>query len=637
MVENSKNQSLPKKVFGLLKRIIRYFPARFILFGFFFAYIFLSNFQFQVIENQILVSFFQFFQIPAYIDNDIFVGSPYNSVEFAPPTHTQILFLIFFPSLAISTRATLEARAKILLFGMLCFLTFTVTQFLTIASLLTLGFASQMAFMQASIIVTGIVASVVVEITLFSILKLPKRTKVSVIIKRSYVDEYVYLALTLIGSILLVYFVTTIFKLQIDSPVTAYLALSIFTILSFRYFISYFIYEIKTPHWSKEPLFRVNTQNGAMPVSFLLPAYNEEKHIKRSIESIDKAASRYPGKTEIIVVNDGSTDDTRRIASEAILNLKHANGKVFNIPNSGKGFALQYGLKRTTGDVVFRIDSDSAIDERAISPIMNHFKDPRVGSVSGLILPLEEKSWLQKVWILQFYLLAFYRREWELIDSVLSQPGAFSIFRKDALIRVGGWVDHQLGEDGEITVRLGRCGYRNEYEQHALAFSDVPANLKDLREQRVRWSIAFYHARAANLNVIKEFKGPLSLMYVLALLREGSQFTGALFLPFLLAEAVVGHEFSIYNLASLLGISLGLITIELLTYGLQGIVNLYFLLKFKKYYLIKYLPLLRIYDLIHSMFIEPEAVEILLSVSSRWKEHTKELSAALRKKVREGI
>jgi biofilm PGA synthesis N-glycosyltransferase PgaC len=412
---------------------------------------------------------------------------------------------------------------------------------------------------------------------------------------------------------------------------------SIFTILSFRYFVSYFIFEIRIPHWTRHASIDNSNKNNLISVSFLLPAYNEEKHIKRCIESIDLAASRYPSKTEIIVINDGSTDKTRDIASLAVLGLKYASGRVYNIPNSGKGFALQYGLKQTNGDIVFRIDSDSAIDKNAIAPIMNHFQDPTVGSVSGLILPLEEKNWIQKIWILQLHLLVFYRREWELIDSVLSQPGAFSAYRKDALIKVGGWADHQLGEDGEITVRLGRCGYRNAYESHSISYSDVPSNLMDLREQRVRWCIAFYHARAANLNVIREFKGPLSFVYGLALLRQVSILASGLFVPFIIAQAVIGNNFSIYNLTSILGISFGLMSIELLTYGLQGIVNTYFLFKSKRLDLIKYLPFIRLYDLIHSMFFEPEAAEILLLVSSRWKEHNKELSQALRKKIKEGI
>lgn len=630
MQEKTKNKNLPDRP-NLLVRVLRYFPIRFILCGFFFAYVFLSNPQIQIFENHLVVGLFEFFHIPAYIDGNLVVGGPHDAVEFIIPTDTQVLFLIFFPTLAVATQAGLVPRVKILLFGMLCFIAFALAQFLIITFMTTLGLSSQMLFMQINIIVTGMIATGIITSTLFSIMKLPRRTKVNTVIKRSYLDQYAYLALMLAGSVLLIYLVTTIFNIQADSPVASYLSVNIITTLSFRYFISYFIYEIKMPRWAKSAM------HNPMTVTFLLPAYNEEVHIKRSIESIDRAASRYSGNTEIIIVNDGSTDDTKKIASDAILNLRHASGKVFNIPNSGRGFALQYGLKRSTGDAIFRIDADSTIDKNAIEPIIRHFNDPSVGSVSGLILPLEEKNWIQKLWILQFYLLTFYRREWELIDSVLSQPGAFSVFRKDALVKAGGWVDHQLGEDGEITVRLGRCGYRNEYEQHAVAFSDVPTSLKDLREQRVRWSMAFYHARAANLDVIKESKGPMSSMYMLALLQRSAEFASALFLPFLLAQAITRHAFTANDMVSLFGISLGLITVEILYYGLHYTVNAYFLIKFKKLYLLKFIPMLRIYEMIHSTFIVPEAVEILLSTTSRWKEHSKELTVALRKKVREGV
>ncbi len=536
--------------FQVLERIFQYFPVRFMICGFFFTYLLLSNSQLQLFENQTLVSILHFFQIPSYLDGDIFVGSMFNLVEFAPPINTQTFFLIFFLSFAVSTTSPIKTRFKILFFGGFYFLACIGSQFLTIVTLLSLGFVSQVTFMQASIAVTAIVSAIVIETCLLYTMKLPQRTKINMIIKRRYIDEWAYLIVSLAGSILLVYVVTTLFKIQVDSVVSTYLAVSIFTILSFRYFVSYFIFETRIPQWVKHAQIR-NNRNISSPVSFLLPAYNEEKHIKRCIESIDLAASKYPGKTEIIVVNDGSSDRTREIASAAVLNLKYASGKVFNITNSGKGFALQYGLKQTSGEVIFRIDSDSAIDEGAIGPIMNHFQDPTVGSVSGLILPLEEKNWIQKIWILQLYLLVFYRREWELIDSVLSQPGAFSIYRKDALIKVGGWADHQLGEDGEITVRLGRCGYRNAYEPHSISYSDVPSNLQDLREQRVRWCIAFYHARSANLNVIKEFRGPLSFIYGLALLRQVSVLASGLFVPFMVAHVVIGNNFSISNITSI--------------------------------------------------------------------------------------
>ncbi len=605
--------------------------------AFFFLYIFLSNTYLQTLENGMLVDIFHFFRVPSYIDGHLFIGNSYSHIQFSSPTDTQTLFLIFFPSLAVCTSATLESRIRILIFGGLCFIGFVLSQFLIISGMLALGITSSTAFMQVSIISTGIVGSLIIEASLFTTMRLPKSTKVRVQIKRSYIDQYAILFLLLMGSFLLVYFMTTILNLKNDSAVTAYLALNLSTIFFFRYYVAYFFYETKTPTWVKVIKFQqIADRNNNMPLSFLLPAYNEEKHIRRCIESIDKAAAKYPGRTEIIVINDGSTDDTRSIASSAIFNLKHASGKVFNIPNSGKGFALQYGLKRITGDVVFRIDSDSAIAENSIARVMNHFRDPWVGSVSGLILPLEEKSWLQKIWILHYALITFYKRGWELTDSFLVQPGAFSVFRKDALVKVGGWADDILGEDSDIVVRLARAGYRNEYEQFAIAQSDIPDNLKDLREQRLRWSMSFYQARAANLDTIKEFNGPLSVMFTMSILEHGLQYASALFVPFLLAQIVTGHN-SINSLTALLGISVGLLTIELVTYGLQSLVNIYFLFKFNKSHIIKYIPMMRLYYFIYGMFIEPEAMEILLSVSSRWKLHSEKITKSLRKKVKEGI
>lgn len=620
------------------KRILCYFPIRFSLAGLFFSCILLSTTSVQTLETQILSTLLNLVHIPTYVDGNLVVtGNIYSPIKFSTPIQTQILFLIFFLSLAACTRSTFETRLKILFYGLLCFGAFLVTQFTIITILFSLGFTSTMIFLQASTVLTGIVGSLFIELSLFSTIKLPERIKVTASINRSYIDEYVILIILLAGASFLVYFLITALNLQNNSPVTAYLALNMSTILYFRYYLAYFIYEIKTPGWVKSHKLNHKIDSDTMRLSFLLPAYNEEKHIRRCIESIDKAAAKYHGSTEVVVVNDGSSDATRKIASEAILDLKNASGIVYNIPNSGKGVALQYGLSRVSGDVIFRIDTDSFIDENAIHRVMNHFKDPFVGSVSGMILPLEEKSWIQKIWVLHYALLTFYKRGWELTDSVLVQPGAFSVFRKAALIQVGGWAEDLLGEDSDITVKLARCGYRNEYEQHAVVFSDIPSNLGDLREQRLRWSMSFYHARSAHLGVIKDFNGPISVMYSLNIVEHGLGYANALFLPFLIATFLTGYNSSILALAALVGVSVGLLAIEFVIYGLQSIVYVYFLYKFKKLCIIKYIPMMRLYGFIYSIFIETEGIEILLSVTSKWKtQHTKELTASLRRKIKEG-
>lgn len=605
----------------------------------FFSYVLLSNSFIETLEEQILFGLLQFFRVSSfYLDGNLFVGSFYSSSQYFPPVHTQVLFLIFFPSLALATRSTFEIRMRILLFGGLCFIAFITIQFLIILTMLALGVTSDVGLVQASIIFTGVTAALVIEALLFTTITLPKQTKVQVAIKRSYIDEYVYLALLLLISSLLIYFIFTILQIKTDSPIASYVALNVSTILSFKYYLSYFLWEARAPIWAKWIRTQQKIQySNNMAVSFLLPAYNEEKHIKKCVESIDRAAANYSGNTEIIIVNDGSTDNTGKISEEAIHNIKHCTGKVFHLPNSGKGIALQYGLERLTGDIVFRIDSDSIVDEYAITPILNHFKDPQVGSVSGMIFPMEEKSLWQKAMILLGCLFVFYRRGQELIDSILVQPGAFSVFRKEALIKVGGWARDQFGEDGELTIRLGRYGYKNEFEQHAIILSEAPRNLKELREQRIRWGIAYYHSRARNLQIIKEFNGPRSIMYILNLLSHGGGFAQALFWPFLIAAVLTDERYSIYNFVTLLGIPLQLIVIELVVFGLQYILYIYFLFRFKKLYCIKYIPLMRLYVLVLTVFFKPEAMEILLFWSSKWKQHTKESNDALKKIIKKPI
>src|SRR5229473_106518 len=93
----------------LLKKTILYFPTRFFICGFFFAYILLNNMYLQTTENQILFNLLQFFQIPSFINNQsLFVGNIYSPTDLSPPVKTHILFLIFFPSLAIATSASLD-------------------------------------------------------------------------------------------------------------------------------------------------------------------------------------------------------------------------------------------------------------------------------------------------------------------------------------------------------------------------------------------------------------------------------------------------------------------------------------------------------------------------------------------------
>ena len=476
---------------------------------------------------------------------------------------------------------------------------------------------------------------------LFSALKLPTRTKVEPIIKRKYGKEYAFLIVSMAAAVLLVYSLLEVLDITMDSPITAYFALNIVTIMIFSYYLSFFIYSLKPRTWLKSTASSDNAQDSCS-ISFLLPARNEEKIIERCLRSIDAAASKYSGKTEIVVVNDGSSDDTEKIAGQILGDLKFATGKLINIPKSGKGYALQHGLESTSGDIIFRIDADSVLDEGAIGPIIRHFKNPEVGCVSGMIFPLESNTiWQKSLGLMFIYYMSVIKRGQELFDSVLVQAGAFSVFRRDALLKIGGWAMKQFGEDGEITNRMGRYGYRNELELDSLLYSEVPSNLTHFIYQRSRWSIAFYHARGKNLDVVispAAYKSPRAIIFLIALLTHGLSFAHGLVLPYIAATFVTGTlVIWLSDIPSFLNFAYKFALLQGIIMLVQIAVIAYNLPRFKKFGDIKYYPMLRVMSFVLSTIIRPQALEILLSWSSKHKEYNEnaydELATEMKKSV----
>jgi cellulose synthase/poly-beta-1,6-N-acetylglucosamine synthase-like glycosyltransferase len=577
----------------------------------------------------------EFINAPShYLHGDLFVGRFEAPVKFTPPITTQSLFLIFILSVLIAAKTSLEIRLKMLVFAGLMFVGFIVTQFATINVLSAIGAADEIAFTRISLITSALVAGGIIELALFSTLTLPKPTKIKKVIQRSYKEEYLITAALLLASFITVYFILHYLDIRNDTVASAYAAGNIASIISFRYYLAYFIYEVLPPRWTRWK----ENENQHIPVSFLLPAFNEEKTVKQLIESIDKAATKYKGPVEIVLVNDGSTDRTGEIAAQAFEKLKIAKYKQFNIPNSGKGFALKFGLKNTSGEVIFRIDADSVIHEDAILKIMRHFRDPTVGSVSGMIFPLEEKSIWQKSMVLLGAVFLYYKRGQELIDSILCQPGAFSVFRKEALVKAGGWAENQFGEDGEITVRIGRYGYRSTFEQQAVAFSEAPSTLRDLRHQRLRWGIAYYYSRARNMEIIRDFEGPRSIMYFLNILTHGAGFVHAVMWPFLLMAGLLGlSAVDFGTITRSIGIPLQVTSVLLLVIIVNITIYAYFLVRFHKTSLMKYIPFMSVLSILLAYFLKPEALGILLNYSAKYKVHKKENYDVLRKNILKGF
>jgi cellulose synthase/poly-beta-1,6-N-acetylglucosamine synthase-like glycosyltransferase len=262
------------------------------------------------------------------------------------------------------------------------------------------------------------------------------------------------------------------------------------------------------------------------PVSILIPAYNEGSGIAEAIRSADAAARLYPGATEILVGNDGSTDATLTEAIGAIRELREATGAVLDLPHGGKSSALNAMLRVARGEIIVRVDADSRISSTlGFSALVPHFADRDIGGVQGLILPLQQEGWTRR---LRFIEIAwnhlFLRRATMGVRACQVIDGAFSAYRRSDLLAVGGWVPWN-GEDTEITIRLQRRGYRMRLETEAAAFEDVPENYRKLERQRIRWGRGGIYARYRHLypSFTEAWAfGGLAMLYWLALfIRSG--------------------------------------------------------------------------------------------------------------------
>jgi cellulose synthase/poly-beta-1,6-N-acetylglucosamine synthase-like glycosyltransferase len=641
-------------MFSNFKKIISYFPLRYYSASIFFA-IFLINGAQSIKDAQeyAIISALHVLNIPAFMSKgDLFVGenSESGSTKIDLPVYVQLLFLMLFPSLAFTVRTNFPTRIKLLLSGFLCFSAFIGVGLGSIVIMSALQIIdSVVLFKSVSITASILIGCLVIELALFSTIRIPEKTKIKPVIKRGYVKEYAYLALLILTASTIVYGVVMYLYVDIDSPIVDYAHLYLFLNLSgvvtFGFFLSNFIFEAKRHGtWkmkrSRESLARSYVDSNRMPsVSFLIPAYNEERLAGGCIASIDKAAAKYDGEVEIIFMNDGSTDGTERVVTEAIANLKHCSGRLFNISNSGKGFALVYGLDKTRGEIIFRTDADSIIDENALTPMMRHFKDPTVGSVCGWVFPIQDKGMWIKV---QNVLCANYmytKRAQDVLDSIITQPGSSTSFRRDALIKVGGWEDNIFGEDGEITNRIARYGYREVFEPSATVYSEHPSTLTGLLQQRSRWGVAFYHSRGRNLRLVREVRNPRSLIFLWNIVSHGGGLARSLIWPYLAASIISGvlnlsfiseGSASSILLSKLVAIQVSIVVIQLGLYG-------YRLKKVGKLRDLKYYPFLRLVNFILNAIVKPQVIDVMLFWSSRWREYNTESFRDLRKVVNRSV
>lgn len=227
--------------------------------------------------------------------------------------------------------------------------------------------------------------------------------------------------------------------------------------------------------------------------TILVAAYNEAAAIQDTLTSL--MLQDYPGPFEVLVCNDGSTDDTAALARQALSELDipaNASARILDFTqNRGKSAALNDGLAVARYDMILTIDGDSWVKRDGLRKIVERLlSDPAdTQAVAGAVMVRNSRENLltrAQEWD-YFHGIASVKRMQGMYHGTLVAQGAFSLYRRAALEEVGGWPEC-VGEDIVLSWALLAKGYRIGYADDALAFTNVPTELKQFALQRKRWS-----------------------------------------------------------------------------------------------------------------------------------------------------
>jgi cellulose synthase/poly-beta-1,6-N-acetylglucosamine synthase-like glycosyltransferase len=297
------------------------------------------------------------------------------------------------------------------------------------------------------------------------------------------------------------------------------------------------------------------------PASVLLPAYNEQAGVVQSVQSL--LDLRYP-ELEVIVINDGSTDDTlavldrefdlapvrlvlRDTIPHAPVNATYvaradARLIVIDKQNGGKADALNCGLEAASYPYVCSVDADALIEEEALLRIaLPVLEDPELvvatggivrivngckvesGRVTEVRLPKDRLATLQVLEYFRAFLVG--RTAWSRMRGLLVISGAFGWFKRSSVEAAGGYWTDTVGEDGELVVRLHRqmreahIPYQLEFVPDPVCWTEAPEDLRTLARQRRRWqrglAEALWRHRRMVGNPRYGFLGVLVLPYFL--------------------------------------------------------------------------------------------------------------------------
>ncbi len=257
---------------------------------------------------------------------------------------------------------------------------------------------------------------------------------------------------------------------------------------------------IRTLLWVRYRPFAAVSVEHAPRLSIVIPAYNEGAMVRKAVDACARA--EYPHeRLEIIVVNDGSTDETGIHVDQAQQDHPHLVQAIHLPTNGGKRAALAAGFARATGEIIVTVDSDSLIERGALLAIAGPFRDGKVGAVAGKVCVLNRfQSILPRMLHVRFVLsFDFLRSVQSSYGTVYCCPGALSAYRASAIKPlVPAWLRQRflgtectIGEDRALTNDVLASGYKAVYQRLAVVHTIAPDSYRQLCKMFIRWDRSY--------------------------------------------------------------------------------------------------------------------------------------------------
>ena len=242
-------------------------------------------------------------------------------------------------------------------------------------------------------------------------------------------------------------------------------------------------------------------EGGLLPmISLVVPAYNEGVVIQAAIRSL--LLLDYPNY-EILVIDDGSTDDTYEKAMVVAQEQDRIPVRVITKHNGGKAEALNTGMSVARGEFILNMDGDSKLSSNTLRACIRHFDDPSIGAVAGNVKVINRENIWSRIQALEYVEgLAMARKAQSFMRAVNIIPGPLGMFRKSVLKQVGGYDHDTFAEDCDLTLKLLMRGWHIAYEPTAVAWVETPSSLLNLLKQRYRWTRGILQATSKHSHAL---------------------------------------------------------------------------------------------------------------------------------------